>query len=263
VTAQARSPRANSISLAAWNQAIDDLIQRRRAEEAIPRIRTVLKNLPRHLPSYFRLLQAIWILRRWDEGQDWALRLLRADPCNELAWAVLANAAEERDAPGEARGYWKRAYEQAPYSPHIRAGLVRTTPNQIDPLHLTSNTFAALCRMDGRWERAAEQYRALQQEFPRRVDIQCALLESLWRAQRQSEALHLAAQLSRREPNLLIGWVVSAQVGDETDQALAQAPLASLDADGEYIAVRFGADLVSVKAATINVSREEAAWFGE
>lgn len=263
MTAQARSPRANSVPLTAWNQAIDELIQSRRAEEAIPRIRTVLKNFPRHLPSYFRLLQAIWILRRWDEGQDWALRLLRADPCNELGWAVLANAAEERGALSEARGFWKRAFEQAPYSQHIRAGVVRTTPGKVDPLQLTSNTFAALCRMDGRWARAAEQYTALQQEFPRRVDIQCALLESLWRAERQPEALHLAAQLSRREPNLLIGWVVSAQVGDETDQALAQAPLASLDADGEYMAVRFGADLMPGKAATISVSREEAAWIGE
>ena len=117
--------------------------------------------------------------------------------------------------------------------------------------------------MDGRWARAAEQYTALQQEFPRRVDIQCALLESLWRAERQPEALHLAAQLSRREPNLLIGWVVSAQVGDETDQALAQSPLTSLDPDCEYMAVRLGTDLMPDKATTISVSREEAAWFGE
>lgn len=263
MSSQTPPTRASRVALAAWNQAIDDLIQSRQAEAAIPRIRTVLKNLPRHLPSYFRLLQAIWLLRRWDEGRDWALRLLRADPCNELAWAVLANAAEERGALGEARGLWKRAFEQAPYSQHIRAGVVRTTPGKVEPLHLTSNTFAALCRMDGRWERAAEQYTALQQEFPRRVDIQCALLESLWRAERQAEALHLAAQLSRREPNLLIGWVVSAQVGDETDQALAQAPLASLDADGEYMAVRFGTDLVPGRAVTIGVSREEAAWLGE
>lgn len=261
MTAQALGSRANSIPLTDWNQAIDDLIQNRRAEQAIPRIRTVLKNFPRHLPSYFRLLQAIWILRRWDEGQDWALRLLRADPCNELAWAVLANAAEDRGALGEARGFWKRAFEQAPYSQHIRAGMVRTTPGKVDPMHLTSNTFAALCRMDGRWERAAEQYTALQQEFPRRVDIQCALLESLWRAERQAEALRLATQLARREPNLLISWVVSAQAGDETDRALAQAPLASLDPDCEYMAVRFGADLAPGKAATIGVSSTEAAWI--
>lgn len=263
MTVQTRTSRSNSIPLAEWNQAIDDLIQRRRAEEAIPRIRAVLKNLPRHLPSYFRLLQAIWILRRWDEGQDWALRLLRADPCNELAWAVLANGAEERGALGEARGFWKQAFEQAPYSQHIRAGMVRTSPGKIEPLHLTSTTFAALCRMDGRWERAAEQYTALQQEFPRRMDIQCALLESLWRAERQPEALHLAALLSRREPNLLISWLVSARLGDETDQALAQAPLASLDIDGEYMAVRFGAEVPRERAATISVSREEAAWLGE
>ncbi len=251
--------RASRLPLTVWNQAIDDLIEKRRAEEAIPRIRTVLKNLPRHLPSYFRLLQAIWLLQRWEEGQDWALRLLRADPCNELAWGVLANAAEQQGNLANARRYWQRAFENAPYNQHIRAGVARTTPGKADPLQLTAPALATLCRMDGRWARAAEIYAALEQEYPRRVDIQCARLESLWRGARDEEALPVASHLVRREPNLLIGWVVSAQAGDETDQALAQAPLAALDADGEYMGVRFGADLAPSRAATIGVSSAEAA----
>jgi len=261
MTLQARPPRPSQISLAVWNQAIDELIQNWRAEEAIPRIRTVLKNMPRHLSSYFRLLQAIWLLRRWDEGQDWALRLLRADPCNELAWGVLANGAEQRGNLAEARRYWQRAFENAPYNQQIRAGMVRTSPGKVDPLQLTPAAFATLCRMDGRWERAVELYTPLQQEHPRQTDLQSALLESLWRAGRQEEALSLAARLVHREPNLLIGWLVSAQVGDETDQALAQAPLAALDADGEYMAVRFGADLAPSRAASIGISSEEVAWM--
>ncbi|RLT35956.1 MAG: hypothetical protein DWI57_15255 [Chloroflexi bacterium] len=258
----ARAVRTSQVPLAAWNQAIDDLIQSKRAAEAIPRIRVVLKNLPRHLPSYFRLLQAIWLLRRWDEGQDWALRLLRADPCNELAWGVLANAAEQQGNLADARRYWVRAFENAPYNQQIRAGMVRTTPGKADPLQLTPVAFASLCRMDGRWPRAVELYTPLQQERPHRMDVQCALLESLWRAERPEEALHLAAHLVRQESNLLIGWLVSAQVGDETDQALAQAPLAALDADGEYMAVRFGSTLISSKLVTIGLSGEEAAWLG-
>lgn len=263
MTAQARSARAHRIPLATWNQSIDQLIQNRRAEEAIFRIRTVLKNLPRHLPSYFRLLQAIWLLRRWDEGQDWALRLLRADPCNELAWGVLANAAEQQGHLADAQRYWSRAFENAPYNPHIRAGMVRTTPGKAEPLQLTPAAFATLCRLDGRWERAAQLYTPLHQARPRQMDLQCGLLESLWRAERQEEALRLAAHLVRLEPNLLIGWLVAAQMGDETDQALAQAPLAALDADGEYMSVRFGADLAASRAATIGVSSEEAVWMGE
>jgi len=261
MTAQIRDSRASSVPLATWNQTIDELLQNRRAEEAILRIRTVLKSLPRHLPSYFRLLQAIWILRRWDEGQDWALRLLRADPCNELAWGVLANAAEGQGHLAEARRYWQRAFENAPYSQQIRAGVVRTSPGKTDPLQLTPVAFATLCRMDGRWGRAVEIYAALEQEYPRRADLHCARLESLWHCERGGDALLIASHLVRREPNLIVGWVVSALVGDETDQALAQAPLAALDADGEYAAVRFGAELVSGRAVTIGVSSAEAAWL--
>jgi len=262
MTAQTRAARSSQTPLAAWNQAIDELIQNRRAEEAIPRIRTVLKNLPRHLPSYFRLLQTIWLLRRWDEGEDWALRLLRADPCNELAWGVLANSAEQQGNLADARRCWNRAFENSPYNQQIRAGVVRTTPGKADPLQLNPMAFATLCRMDGRWTRAVELYTPMQQEYPRRMDVQCALLESLWRAGQEEAALRLAAHLVHREPNLLIGWLVSAQVGDETDQALAQAPLAALDADGEYMRDRFGATVASSRAVRIGLSSEDAAHFG-
>lgn len=263
MTIQALPPQAHQVSLAVWNQAIDDLIQSRQAEKAIIRIRTILKSLPRHLPSYFRLLQAIWLLRRWDEGRDWALRLLRADPGNELAWAVLANGAEQQGNLADARRYWRRAFENAPYNQPIRAGVVRTTPGQADPLHLTPLALATLCRMDGRWARAVELYLALRKEHPQQMDVQCALLESLWRAERQVEALEMAAHLVHREPSLLIGWLVSTQVGDETDQALAQAPLAALDADGEYMAVRFGTVLSPAQPAMIAVSAKEAAWLSD
>jgi len=261
MTTQTRAVRTSRVPLAAWNQAIDDLKLISLAEEAIARIRTDLHNLPRHLPSYFRLLQAIWLLRRWDEGEDWALRLLRADPCNELAWGVLANGAERQGNLVDARRYWNRAFENAPYNQYIRAGMVRTTPGKAEPLQLTPVAFATLCRMDGRWARAAELYTALQQERPRQMDLQSTLLESLWRAQRQEEALRLASHLVRMEPNLLIGWLVSTQVGDETDHALAQAPLAALDADCEYMSVRFGATLAPDRPASIGVSKEEAAWL--
>lgn len=260
---QARASRTVRVSLAAWNQAIDDLIQSREAIEAIARLRIVLRNLPRHLPSYFRLLQAIWILRRWGEGEDWALRLLRADPCNELAWAVLANSAEQRGNLADARRLWSRALDFAPYSPHIRAGVIRTSPGREDPLRLSPVALATLCRMDGRWERAAALFAQLQQENPRQVDLQCAWLESLWRAGRQEEALRLASHLVRREPNLLIGWLVSAHIGDETDQALAHAPLGALDPDGEYMLDRFGVSIPPSRPATIALSGEEAAHFAE
>lgn len=261
MSAQVRSVPSNRVALARWNQAIDDLIQHRKADDAIPRIRTVLRNLPRHLPSYFRLLQAVWLLRRWDEGQDWALRLLRADPCNELAWAVLANAAEEQGRLAEARRFWQQAFENAPYNQHIRAGMVRTSPGTENPLRLTHPALASLCRMDGRWDRAAELYTSLRAEQPQRPDLLCGLMESLWRAGQEAEALGMALSRIRQEPNCIIAWVVSVHAGDETDQALSQAPLAALDADGEYSAVRFGAELPVGTPASIGVSNAEAVWL--
>lgn len=245
--------------LAHWNDAIDDHLAAQQAEQALPLIRVILKSLPRHLPTYFRLLQAIWLLRRWEEGQDWALRLLRADPCNELAWAVLASATEEQGDLPQARRFWTLALENAPYNRPIRKGMARTLLSQRRPLMLNRPALATLYRLGGRWDRAIHVYLELLQEEPRRLDLQCDLLEALWRMGRPEDALRLARHLARHHPDLLLGWVVSARIGDEDDQALAQAPLAALDPDGEYANVRFADKNQSAVSAHISVAPEDAA----
>lgn len=114
------------ISLRAWGEAMDDALEHRDTERVFHMSRIVLKQVPRHLPTYFRLLQALWMAHLWEEGVDWAQRLLRADPGNELAWAMLARAAEEHNKLDLARIYWSRAFENAPYNRIIRAGKNRT-----------------------------------------------------------------------------------------------------------------------------------------
>ena len=74
----------------------------------------VLRELPRHLATYQRLLRMAWALKRWDEGEDWARRLLQADPGNTLAWRSLARAVEQSGRRGQAHAMWQRAFEMAP-----------------------------------------------------------------------------------------------------------------------------------------------------
>ena len=245
--------------LSHWNDVIDSHLAANRAEDALPLICILLKSLPRHLPTYFRFLQVIWLLRRWDEGRDWALRLLRADPGSELAWAVLARGAETESNLTRAQRYWTLALENAPYNRPIRQGLSRTLLRQNRPLMLTRPALASLYRMGGRWERAICLYEELTGAEPQRLDFQCNLLEATWHCGRTQEALPLARDLVKRNPYLLLGWVVSARIGDEDDRALAKAPLAALDPDGEYSITRFADKNAFAIPTDLAVTPEDAA----
>ncbi len=245
--------------LSHWNEVIDRRLAANRPEEAVPLIRVVLKSLPRHLPTYFRFLQVIWLTRRWHEGTDWALRLLNADPGSELAWSVLAREAEADGNLTKAQRFWTLALENAPYNTPIRQGLSRTLLRQKRPLMLTRPALATLYRMGGRWERAIRIYTELTQEEPGRLDYQSGLLESHWHADRTEEALHLARLLVSLNSNLLLGWVVSARIGDEDDKALARAPLEAMDPDGEYAVTRFAYKSAFAVPTDISVSPKDAA----
>ena len=238
---------------------IDSHVAANRAEDALRLIRVLLKNLPRHLPTYFRILQVIWLLRRWEEGRDWALRLLQADPGSELAWAVLARGAESEGRLTQAQRYWTLALENAPYNRPIRQGLSRTLVRQKRPLMLTRPALATLYRMGGRWERAIRVYAELTATEPQRLDFQCGLLEANWHGGRSQEALKLARVLLKQNPFLLVGWVVSARIGDDDDRALAKAPLAALDPDGEYAITRFADKNAFAIPTDLAVSPEDAA----
>src|SRR5690606_16201852 len=89
-----------------WHVAIEQQLQVENPTTAIALAQVILKRLPRHLSTYQRLLRAAWMLQRWDEGEDWAKRLLRADPGNALAWRALAMAAEQRDQRAQAHATW-------------------------------------------------------------------------------------------------------------------------------------------------------------
>lgn len=249
--------------LSYWRATIDHQLAANRPDHALRLLPVISRLLPRYLPTYVQILHALWIARRWREGRIWALHLLRADPTQELAWALLANAAEEEGNPSLAHRYWLLAFEQAPYSPAIRAGAVRTALGQGTPLMLNRPALATLYRQGRRWQKAARLYADLVAEHPHRPDFQQGWLESLWQTEQIEQALPLARSLVQQEPNFVLGWLVSAEIGDDDDRALALAPLAALDADGAYGLARFGIQSAQTAPTLLSVSDEEAALLQE
>jgi tetratricopeptide (TPR) repeat protein len=256
---------AISTSLADWHAAIEHALQVADGNRVGALAQVVLRRLPRHLATYQQLLHTTWLLRRWDEGEDWGRRLLRADPGNALAWRALAMAAEQRGQRGRANATWQRAFEGHPYEPEIRAGLSRTmlraTHENDDGLTLNLACLARLYIRGYRWERAAVLYRQLVEADPRRIDFRLGLLASLWQLKARQEAYILARQLVQSQPYLLIAWAAIDALGDENDKALARNPIMTMDPGGEFVRSWFGLPQESRQVALF-VSAKEAELLG-
>jgi tetratricopeptide (TPR) repeat protein len=226
--------------LAAASAALDAALTADDPQGAAQLAQPILKAWPRHLATYQRLLTAAWRLQRWDEGEDWGRRLLRADPGSASAWQALAMAAEQRSQRAQAHAAWQRAFEAEPYAAEIRAGLSRTmlrTADRADDAAVLMLNLACLARLylkGYRWARAAALYRQLIHAAPQRIDFQAALLAALWQQRARQEALELSRELSQQQPHLFLAWVVLEDVGDVNDKALARNPLTSMDPAGEY-----------------------------
>lgn len=251
-------------SLGEWNRAMDVALARGQAEEAARMAQVVLDHLPRHLATYQRLLRITWTLKRWDEGEDWARRLLQADPGNAWAWQALAAAAEQRGQRAQANAMWQRAFEMNPYAPEIRAGLARTSLDEPNALALDLACLAMIYLRGLRWEPAARAYRQLVKADPRRIDFQLCLLAALWQSHAGEEAYTLARHLVQSQPHLLLAWVALEALGDANDKALAAHPITSMDPDGEFVAGLLGSAVASRASGAplvLQVDPVEAAWL--
>jgi tetratricopeptide (TPR) repeat protein len=251
-------PQIKPSPLDDWRLAIEYCLQSSAPDQALPLIQVVLRHCPRHLNTYVELLRALWMLGQWDGASLWARRLLRADPTQEMGWAVLARAAEGKNDPQLAHKYWRLALEHAPYHEQIRAGVLRTSLGRPAPLGLNESALATLFRLNGQWAGAAALYRRLLAQDARRPDWQWGLLEAVWRGGEAETSLELARYLVSREPNCYLGWLISMQMGDANDRALAQQPLAALDPDGLYAVRRYRLPQPQQPVVTLPTSPGEA-----
>lgn len=226
--------------LGTWSAAMERALREERPADAVRLAHVVLRQLPRHLATYYRLIRAAWMLRRWEEGDAWGRRLLRAEPANALAWRAVAIAAEQRGERARAHARWQRAFECDPYEPEIRAGLVRTSVDLARLPILNEACMGSLLLRGFRWDQAAALYRSLTEQDNRRLDFQSGLLVALWQLRAQPEGYELARRLSQSQPYMLLAWAAIDDLGDENDKALARHPLSTMDPDGDYVRMALG-----------------------
>lgn len=252
-------------TLSGWQRAIEHLLRDGHDDEAIALAAVVLHRLPRHLPTYTLVLRALCRLKRWGEADEWARRLLRADPGCAIAWRSLALSAEAADARPRAQRFWRRAFEIEPYHPGVRAGLSRTSLPTADEggtpaaLRLNAVAIAALYLRGGHWGHAAAAYHALVAGNEGRVDLQVGWMLALWQQGEVQDAHAVAQRLTRANRHLLPAWTVLAATGHADDRALAHSPLSAMDPSGCYIAARLNRPAPVAPPVPLSIDPDEAA----
>ncbi len=258
------------MQLSAWGKAIDTALDEGEIQQAVALAHLLLRKQPRHLVTYERIIHLCWTARRWEEGREWGLRLLRGDPSNVLGWGILALGAEKRaekqaERGGQAdlstaHGLWDRALALDPYNAEVRAGWQRTANDSAAQPVLTQAALAFLQLRAKRWASALPLFATLSRLDSGQVIYSMGRLLSLWRTQDGPTARGLAQELTASHRSMLAGWLVLASVGDLNDRAIAQGHVQSLDPDGEY-ATRWLGPASQRAEVEINLSEEEQAFF--
>ena len=189
-----------------WIAAMDVALGWQEPSAMAQLAQVVLLRSPKNLAVYERMIQAAWQLRQWQEGSEWARRLLQADSGNPIAWQMMARAEEALGKPEHAYAIWQRAFAYQPYSPEMRQGLSRTvaftqTSTQVSTHKETTQpaesvTSSALFRLDKpclaqlylqshQWAKATLLYSQLIKQNPQRIDFQVSLMVALWQRDTQ------------------------------------------------------------------------------
>ncbi len=267
------------MQLSAWGKAIDTALDEGEIQTAVGLAHLLLRKQPRHLATYERIIHLCWTARRWEEGREWGLRLLRGDPSNVLGWGILAIAGEKRaersgrtqtEGVAAAHGLWQRALALDPYNAEVRAGWSRTAisaPTASSPVGdgtpqpiLNQAALAFLQLRAKQWSTAQPLFNGLARLDSGQVVYQMGQLLCLWRTQESKAARLLAQELTAAHRGMLVGWLVLASVGDVNDQAIARGHVQSLDPDGEY-ATRWLGNASQRADFEVNLSEEEQAVF--
>ncbi len=235
---------ARRLPLTYWITILDRHLDARHWEAAVVVLRALLVQRPLHLPAYERALALTWQMGRYRACESMALRLLRADPLNRMAYTVLASLAERRTGlqGEETIPLWQTVWHLKPLDPEIRQRWQAVCGN----LELDQPALGFL-RMYGRhWSEAAALFAHLSAQHPERVDWRLAWLISLWRSYQRAQAWTMARTLVDRNRYLLACWHILSVVGDQADQAIAQTYIAMLDPDGSHTRHMLGFEFVPV-----------------
>ena len=210
------------VTLQAYEEEVDQLIEASRYIEAIAHIRHILKQHPSYYGIYYLIGKMMLDNRTPELAIEMFRRVLAADPEHMMARIGLGLAHDQLDNLDAAIWNLERAYELHPGNTDLADELARLYGQRdgLRPDYIPLNR-AALARLYMRGNltsRAVEELRNLLEEEPERVDLQLTLAEAYYKDNQIVQAADTCQRILDYLPyclkaNLLLGtlWVNSGQ----------------------------------------------------
>lgn len=195
------------ISLSAYQDELERLLQEHKYDEIIAHARHILKSQPKNLRAYQQLGAALVGARRWEEATDVLGRALGAQPQDYHTHAQLARAFQHLGGYERAIWHAERALDQKPGDQETIAlvrELYRAHRNEeIDRLQLTA---AALAQQQIRGNLLSEALDSLAtalERHPNRIDLQLLRARAFWLDGRRMDAADTALDILERLPYVI------------------------------------------------------------
>lgn len=238
------------IELQAMVDQARDLVRAEQYDEAIATCRYILKAYPKYVQAYSALAEASLQQEKRDQAADLFKRVLSADPQQFIAYVGLGIIYDEEGLVDEALWQFERAFELAPANAQVRNALRRLYGQRDgisqERIKLNRAALGYLYADGGLYTEAANEFKAVLNQDPERVDIRLALAEALWRDGKRREAAQVSQEILNEMPhclkaNLLLGeiWLDSG-LQDEGQTLLRRAQ--AIDPENRVAYTLFGED---------------------
>ncbi len=212
----------SEISLQAYENEIDQLIEQARYVEALAHIRHLLSQSPHYIGAYYFLGKTLLEADLPELAADMFRRALSADPEHLLSRIGLGLAHERHNDLDGALWNLERALELDPgntdIAEELRRMIGRRDGIELDYVPQSRAGLARLYLRGRLYGRAAEEFDALLVEQSARPDLMTALAEAYWRNGQLVQAAEVCQEILDKMPynckaNLLLGslWVQGGQ----------------------------------------------------
>jgi cytochrome c-type biogenesis protein CcmH/NrfG len=255
------------VSLRAYNQEIETMIDRGHLDEAIAHCRHILKTFPKHLETYRLLGKAYLEYKRYPEAADIFSRVLVAVPNDFVANVGMSIIRDEENRLDEAIWHMERAFETQPSNAAIQGELQRLYGRRegVQPprIRMTRGALAHMYVGGELYPQAISEIKSVLKDDPGRNDMQVLLARAYFRSGLKNDAAEVASAVLRNNPyNLDANRVLVEILGADHPESVQAYRQRVVELD-PYSAQVSGSIFLSNEVPDAAVSLEHLDWNGQ
>jgi len=212
------------ISLKAYNQEIEGLIDAHQFDQAVAHAQYILRYYPKHIDTYRLLGKAFLESQRYGDAADIFQRVLSSIPDDFVSHVGMSIIREDEGNLNEAIWHMERAFDVQPANSAIQRELSRLYGKRdgLEPpkVRLTRGALARIYIKGELYPQAINEIRAALKNSPQRYDLLVLLAQAHFRAGQRFEAAEVCSKLLKALPYCLEANYILGEVLANSERAI-------------------------------------------